>query len=62
MSFDFISKFFNFRRVGDVKDEANKILDDPEKTDDEKIKGLLSLEMLKQAMTGANMDDSTKLA
>jgi hypothetical protein len=47
MSFEFISKFFNFRRVGDVKEEANKILDDPEKSDQEKVKGLLGLEMLK---------------
>ena len=62
MSFDFISKFFNFRRVGDVKEEANKILDDAEKTDDEKIKGLLGLEALKSAMSGMNLDESSKLA
>lgn len=62
MSFDFISKFFNFRRVGDVKEEANKILDDAEKTDDEKIKGLLGLEALKSAMSGANLDENSKLA
>ena len=62
MSFEFISKFFNFRRVGDVKEEANKILDDKEKTDQEKLKGLLGLEMLKQAMSGLNLDESSQLS
>jgi len=62
MSFEFISKFFNFRRVGDVKEEANKILDDKEKTDQEKLTGLLGLEMLKQAMSGANMDETSELS
>lgn len=62
MSFDFISKFFNFRRVGDVKEEAIKILDSQEKTDDEKIKGLLGLDALKSAMSGMNFDENSKLA
>lgn len=62
MSFDFISKFLNFRRVGDVKEEANKILEDEEKTDDEKIKSLLSLDSLKTAMPGMNYDENSKLA
>ena len=33
MSFDFLSNFFNFRRIGGVNAQANKILEDPEKND-----------------------------
>ena len=38
MSFDFLSNFFNFRRVGGVNVQANKIFEDPDKTDEEKLK------------------------
>ena len=62
MSFDFLNNFFNFRRIGGVNAQANKILDDPEKNDQEKLKGLLGLEFLKTAMTGVSADDNASIS
>jgi len=58
MSFDFLSNFFNFRRIGGVNAQATKILEDTEKNDEEKLKSLLGLEFLKTAMSGVNADDN----
>ena len=58
MSFDFLSNFFNFRRIGGVNAQATKILEDTEKKDEDKLKELLGLDFLKSAMTGVNADDN----
>jgi hypothetical protein len=62
MSFDFLSNFFNFRRIGGVNAQATKILEDTEKKDEDKLKELLGLDFLKSAMTGVNADDNAQLS
>jgi hypothetical protein len=61
MSFDFLSNFFNFRRIGGVNAQATKILQDTELNDEEKLKSLLRLEFLRSALNSVNDDGNEEL-